>query len=261
VRIRPGGDAVPSLGEMLDTLFRPRFWHNLLGMRSRTFSILLSLVLLAGWAAFDLAATASAGEPATITFGFDFPNSDPEHYTISVESSGNAKYECSAKISADSEQREDYQYEFNFSDPNRARIFDLASQAHYFAGKIDSGNHRLAFTGSKKLTYQDGQHTYTADYNYSNSPAVEQLTELFQKVAATLEYGRHLAYYHRYQKLALDEELKRMEIQAKSNELSEIQAVQPILQKIFDDSSVMNVVRARAQRLIESAKAAGSASR
>jgi hypothetical protein len=33
------------------------------------------------------------------------------------------------------------------------------------------------------------------------------------------------------------------------------------LQKIFDDSSVMNVVRARAQRLIESAKAAGSASR
>src|SRR5579864_1805558 len=216
-------------------------------MRSRTFSILLSLVLFAGWSAFEVAtsATASAEEPATITFAFDFPNSDPAHYTISVDSNGRAKYECAAKTSADSEELETYQYEFNFSGANRDRIFDLASQAHYFAGKVDSGNRKLAFTGSKKLTYQDGQHSYSAGYNYSGLPAVQRLTELFQKVAATLEYGRHLDYYHRYQKLALDDELKSMEVQAKSNELSEMQAVQPILQKIFEDASVMNVVRAR----------------
>lgn len=69
-----------------------------------------------------------------------------------------------------------------------------------------------------------------------------------------MDYGRRLTYYHRYQKLALDEELKRMEAQALNKELVELQAVEPVLKQLYDDSSVMNVVRARAERLMEMAK-------
>ena len=134
---------------------------------------------------------------------------------------------------------------------NRERVFALTRQARYFAGEIDSGKNKLAFTGTKILTYQDGQHSSSARYNYSNLVPVQQLTTLFQNMEATLEYGRRLAYYHRYQKLALDDELKRMETQAKNNELSEIQSVAPVLQEILEDSSVINVVRARAKELIE----------
>jgi cell fate (sporulation/competence/biofilm development) regulator YlbF (YheA/YmcA/DUF963 family) len=194
---------------------------------------------------------AGAAGPATVTFTLDFPNSEPDHYSISVQSDGHAHYECSAKISPDSEDREAYQTEFNFSDATRTRIFDLASQAHYFAGKIDSGNHRLAFTGAKKLAYRDDQRNFTADYNFSTLPSVQQLTNLFQNVAATLEFGRRLAHYHRYQKLALDEELKQMQDQAEHGNLAELQAVRSILQEIFDDPSVINVVRARAQQIME----------
>jgi hypothetical protein len=192
-----------------------------------------------------------AAEPATVTFTLDFPGSDPEHYSISVRFDGGARYECSAKISTESDDRETYQTEFIFSDATRARIFDLAAQAHYFSGKIDSGNHKLANTGVKKLAYKDGQRESTATYNFSPQPAVQQLTTLFQSVSATLEFGRHLAYYHRYQKLALDEELKRTEDQARRGDLVELQAIKPVLQEIYADSSVMNVVRARAQRIIE----------
>ena len=42
-----------------------------------------------------------------------------------------------------------------------------------------------------------------------------------------------------------------MEAQAKNSELSEIQGVAPVLQEIVDDTSVINVVRARAKELIE----------
>jgi hypothetical protein len=192
-----------------------------------------------------------AAEPATIIFSLDFPNSDPEHYSIAVEADGRARYECRGRLSKDSEETESYQAEFTFSEPNRARIFDLAAQAHYFSGKVDSGNKKLAFTGAKKLTYKDSLHDSIAAYNYSSVPAVQQLTTLFQGVAATLEFGRRLTYYHRYQKLALDDELKRMETQARSGELSEIPAVKAILQEIYDDSSVMKVVRARAERIID----------
>jgi len=52
----------------------------------------------------------------------------------------------------------------------------------------------------------------------------------------------------------LDEELKRMEDMAKGNSLEEIQAIEPILRRIAADPTVINVVRARAQRLAEQAE-------
>src|SRR5208282_6712524 len=130
-----------------------------------------------------------AADPATVKFSLDFPGSDPEHYSISVAPDGHATYECSAKISADSDERENYQSEFTFSEATRSRIFDLAAQSHYFSGKIDSGNHKLAFTGAKKLAYKDSQRSFTADYNFSLLPPVQQLTALFQSVGATLDFG------------------------------------------------------------------------
>ena len=55
-------------------------------------------------------------DPATITFSLDFPKSNPERYSIAVQSDGRAHYECSGKISDDSEDRETYETEFTFSD-------------------------------------------------------------------------------------------------------------------------------------------------
>jgi len=76
---------------------------------------------------------------------------------------------------------------------------------------------------------------------------------LFQNLSTTLEFGRRLQYFHHYQKLALDEELKRMEGIADQDNLEEMAAVVPILRQIVTDTSVINPVRARAQRLIERA--------
>jgi hypothetical protein len=220
---------------------------NHAGMRTRSLPPwpLLALFLL-----FSIS-LCNAADPATITFSLDFPNSSPEHYSVAVQSDGHAHYESSGKISADSDVRDDYQTDFIFSDATRVRIFELATKAHYFSGKVDSGNKKLAFTGAKKLVYKDGQRNSSADYNYSQQPTVQQLTSLFQSVAATLEFGRRLTYFHRYQKLALDDELKRMEDQAKRGDLVELQAVSPVLQHIYEDTSVMNVVRARALRIME----------
>ena len=42
-----------------------------------------------------------------------------------------------------------------------------------------------------------------------------------------------------------------MEDQAKRGELAELQAVSPVLKEIYEDTSVINVVRARARRIME----------
>src|SRR2546423_15533656 len=107
----------------------------MLGAR-RSFLTLSLLWLVILWCPIQ----SKSAEPARITFSLDFPNSDPAHYSITVASDGHATYECLTKMSADSDDEENYQAGFEFSGPTRTKIFDLAAQAHYFAGKIDSGN-------------------------------------------------------------------------------------------------------------------------
>jgi len=203
-----------------------------------------------------VAAQAQQTVVPTVTFTCDFPGSEPDHYAISVSADGNAVYDSDSKLS-DSAASEPFHSEFTVSQASRTRVFDLAKRAHYFEGDIDSKKKNLASTGVKTLAYKDAQKSTRATYNYSPVPAVEDLTAFFQSLSTTLEFGHRLDYYLRYQKLALDEELKRMEEMSNSGGLVEISAVAPILQKIADDPAVIKVVRARAQRLMLAPAAKG----
>jgi hypothetical protein len=193
--------------------------------------------------------------PAAVTFTLDFPDSQPEHYSIRVSSNGSAHYQSSGRLSADSDETDSFDMDFAVTAETRQRIFDLAAKAGYFQKDVDSHHKGLAFTGRKTLSYKDAQRSGESTYNYSSNPAVQELSDLMQSLSATLEFGHRLQYDHRYQKLALDEELKRMEEMARDNQLIEVAAIQSILDQIIADQSVMNVTRARAQRLLERAGA------
>ena len=191
--------------------------------------------------------------PAAVTFTLDFPTSQPEHYSIRVQSDGSARYQSSGRVSADSDETDSFDLDFTLAAETRQKIFELAAKAGYFQKDVDSHHKGLAFTGKKTLAYKDAQRSGESTYNYSSNPAVQDLTSLMQSLSATLEFGHRLQYDRQYQKLALDEELKRMEEMARSNRLVEVTAIQPILDQIIADPSVINVTRARAQRLLERA--------
>ena len=196
--------------------------------------------------------------PAAVTFTIDFPTSQPEHYSIRVQSDGLARYQSRGRRSPDSDEtdsreNDNFDLDFTVAAETRQRIFELAAKAGYFQKDVDSHHKDLAFTGKKTLAYQDARRSGEATYNYSLKPAVQDMTSLMQSLSATLEFGHRLQYDHQYQKLALDEELKRMENLARNNELIEVAAIQPILDQIIADQSVINVTRARAQRLLERA--------
>jgi hypothetical protein len=201
--------------------------------------------------------------PAVVTFTIDFPTSQPEHYSIRVQSDGLARYQSSGRRSPDSDETDSHEndshdndsfdLDFTLAAETRQKIFELAAKAGYFQKDVDSHHKDLAFTGKKTLAYKDARRSGEATYNYSLKPAVQDMTSLMQSLSATLEFGHRLQYDHQYQKLALDEELKRMEGLARNNELIEVAAIQPILDEIIADQSVINVTRARAQRLLERA--------
>ena len=234
------------------------FWHNRYWMflpRLKSFKGLRKCpaLLLFSLGCFLLPAAAQQSTP-TVTFTCDFPGSEPDHYVIAVSEDGSASYDSESKLSPESDESDSFHLDFTVSQAARVRVFDLAKRAHYFEGEIDSRKKNLASTGAKTLAYKDAQKSTHATYNYSPLPPVQELTAFFQSLSATLEFGHRLDYYLRYQKLALDEELKRMEEMSNSGGLEEILSVAPILEKIKDDPSVINVVRARAQRLLQAAR-------
>jgi hypothetical protein len=190
-------------------------------------------------------------EQAAVTFTLDFPGSQPGHYSVQVQSDGKARYESSGRPSSGSDESDNFDYEFTISPATREKIFALSAKAGYFQKDLDSHRKNMAFTGKKTLSYKDAQRSGDSTYNYSPDVAVQELTNLFQGLSATLELGHRLEYSLRYQKLALAEDLKRTEESARLSPPVEIQAIAPILQQIIADSSVMNVTRARAQRLLE----------
>ncbi len=209
-------------------------------------------------------ACSQAEAPAVVTFSLDFPASQPKHYSIRVQADGSARYQSSGSLPADSDEtnsrdndndngNDSFDLDFTLAVGTRQKIFQLAAKAGYFQKDVDSHHKNLAFTGKKTLGYKDARRSGESTYNYSTNPAVQDLTVLMQSLSSTLEFGHRLQYDHHFQKLALDEELKNMEELARANQLTGVTAIQPILDQIIADPSVINITRARAQRLLERA--------
>jgi len=216
--------------------------------------LLISFLLIVSSVVADAQPPAPAGEsPAVVTFTLDFPESQPEHYSLRVPSDGPAHYESSGRLSSDSDTTDSFDFDFTLSPETRSRIFALAAKAGYFQKDLDAHHKNIAFTGKKTLSYRDPHRAGESTYNFSSNPAAQELTALLQNLSATLEFGHRFDYDRRYQKLALDEELKRMEQMETTHMLVEVSAIQPILEQIVADPSVINVARARAQRLLEGA--------
>jgi len=187
---------------------------------------------------------------ATVGFTLDFQGANPSHYEIVISSDGNGSYSSNGQLDQHSEPADPAALKFTISENIRSQMFDLVKKTHYLKGNVDSGHKNIANTGNKVLSYKDADNNSQASYNYSPVPAIQELTAIFQGLSTTLEFGRRLTYFRKYEKLALDDDLKRMEQMQREKNLGDLQAISPVLNGIANDPSVMNVSRARALRLL-----------
>ena len=188
----------------------------------------------------------------TITFDRYWEDATPQEFIITLKSSGEASYVSRdpTRIDKDSAGPDpDYTVEFTMSPANRDLIFTMAKETNYFQGDFDY-KHKVANTGKKTLTYADPIRHFETTYNFSENKNIEQTTKLFVAISATIEHGRKLQFLRRFDKLSLDTELKGMEDMAHNGYLAEIQIIAPLLQNIVNDTSVLNMARERAKRLL-----------
>jgi hypothetical protein len=199
--------------------------------------------------------TAQRPAAPTVTFTFDWASVEPHRYVISVDSSGNAIYRSwtadqTAEPSGDGDP---YTLKSAVSAAARDRIFALARQLNYFNGDFEYHKHPVAKTGDKTLAYAGSDKQYVTRYNWSQNAGIGELTELFQGMSTTIESGRRLERLYRFGPLGLDEELKSLEGLAAEHQATELQLIAPILERLAQDSAVLNIARRRAQHILQMA--------
>lgn len=196
----------------------------------------------------------------TVTFTFNWPSIEPHRYVISVDSNGDAAYQSwTTEAGADQPVGEPYALKFTASAGARGRIFDLARQLKYFQGDFEYRKHRVADTGEKTLAYADPDKRYETRYNWSENPAIDQLTALFQGMSTTIESGRRLTRLLRFDRLGLDQELKNVERVAVDGRATELQIIAPVIEQLAADPGVMNIARQRARHILQLSAGAASA--
>jgi hypothetical protein len=191
----------------------------------------------------------------TITFDRVWEAYKPQNVTITVQSTGSARYVSRNPFTPPEPGADpDYTLDFTLSSRSQQKLFREAREANYFDGDFSFKKHVVASTGKKTLTYSDPVRHFSTTYDYSDNKAIEEITNLFSGISNTIEHGRKLAYLHRFDKLGLEDELKAMEDAAESHNLAEVQIIAPTLKSIQDDTKVLNIARQRAKRLLAKAK-------
>jgi hypothetical protein len=226
----------------------------------RCLNCLVLVMILAAIGGAQNATKASIPPDATVTFECYWEPATPQRYVIVVPETGNARYTSQSpqqSPDANGVADEGYQQEFATSPAVRAKLFQLAEQAGYFNGDFDFKKHAIANTGNKTLSYSDATKQFSTAYNWSENPAIDQLTRIFHGISVTIEHGRKLKFLRRFDKLGLEAELKGMERQAELHELAELQIIGTLLENIANDTAVLNIARQRARRLLEQSKVEG----
>jgi hypothetical protein len=191
----------------------------------------------------------------TITFDRVWESYKPQNVNITVQATGPAKYISRNPFTPPDQAGPDpdYLFEFTLSARNQEKLFRDAREANYFNGDFSYKKHAVATTGKKTLTYADPNRYFETTFDYSENRAIQEITNIFAGISNTIEHGRKLVFLRRFDKLGLEDELKAMEEAAESHNLAELQIIQPTLESIAADGTVLNIARQRAKRLLAKA--------
>jgi hypothetical protein len=193
--------------------------------------------------------------------GFDYENKQlqPAKYAFLIDSSGSGHFHSEP---GDPPPKDTPGYQslaepldrtVELSKPTVDQIFSTAKAAKWFTIPCEDTKDKIAFQGTKKLSYQGPEGSGACTYNWSKSNAIEKVTSTFEAIAFTLEEGRRLEVEHKHSRLALDQELGLLIDAVKGGHALELQTIQPILQEIVDDEAVLDRARSKAKKLLDSA--------
>jgi hypothetical protein len=212
----------------------------------------LATILSPAWAQETQSPVPPAPMQAHISFDFARIGLPVPKYRLDVRQDGSATYEGEAAEQTTSPllTPQPFTRTLTLSSSTTAHLFALSLHLKHFAVPCASKAKNMADTGTKTLTYTGSDATGSCTYNFSENKDVEQLTQIFQGIAETMDEGRELDRLHRFDRLGLDAATSLLSQEISAGRALEVQTIAASLDSIASDADVMERVRLRAKTLL-----------
>ncbi len=195
---------------------------------------------------------------AEVTFSYENQQLQPAKYKMVIYEDGSGHFHSepgSTPLDASASYQplaQQLDRSIQLSPATIDKIFSTAKGQRFFSVACEDTKNKVAFQGTKELSYSSSAGHGSCIYNWSKIVAIQRLTSILESIAFTLEEGRRLEIEHKHDRLSLDSELGALLDAAKDDRAAEMQNIQSTLQRIVDDGEVMDRARLRAKKLLES---------
>jgi hypothetical protein len=218
----------------------------------------------AGWqalaalivAAFALPSQGQAG--AVIQMDFSNPSLTPPRWTLVLHPDGSGHFRSERSNAATENQQSPDSPKLQAPDQDRdiqlsahfaQRVFETARNHKWFNEECES-HLNVAFQGLKKLSYAGPEGKGSCEFNYSRDKQIAALGDSLLAVAATIQEGARLQKLLLHDRLGLDNEMEYLVSASGDGQVQQLCAIREILERIAEDSAVMERVRKRARALL-----------
>lgn len=190
-----------------------------------------------------------------ITVEFNAPSLIPAHWTLTLHSDGSAHFHSDRALpdpltsdpTAPSLPLIDR--DLKLSPEFTQRFFSTARERNFFNIKCESHN-KVAFQGTKTLTYSGPDGQGSCQFNYSSDKKIQDLGDSVTALVASIVEGIKLASLETHDRLGLDREMDYVVEAAKDGRLQQISVIREQLEHLAADEALLERVRHRARHLL-----------
>jgi hypothetical protein len=222
---------------------------------ARALAVLAALLPAAVVAAQQPAAS-PADSPAAIEVQVTNPGVAPPLWKLSLDENGRGQFDAEAGPPHSAVKDEIVLGEIHrpvqFSPGFTAHVFAVARERKFFAFPCE-GHMKVAFQGTKRLSYTGPDGSGACEYNYSRDKAIQELGESFMAVETTLLFGARLEKLLQHDRLGLDQAMEDLAAAVHSGSAIEVGAIRETLDRIASDDEVLERARRKARLLLAQA--------
>jgi hypothetical protein len=204
-------------------------------------------------AALTLAMQALGDPGPVLKVDYSNPGLTPAHWVLTLSPDGSGHFR-SERGDAPMDPEEGLEAanvdrDIKVSAQFAGRVFDVVHQTRLFTAGCDS-HMKVAFQGWKKLSYSGPDGNAECTFNYSKVKGIEWLGESMVAVASTIVEGARLENLLQHDRLGLDREMGYLVDASADGRIQQLCSIRGILERLADDSAVMDRVRKRARTLL-----------
>jgi hypothetical protein len=220
-------------------------WLSLGGVKLRA----LGLITCAAFLVPALSAQQSA------VFQIDFTNLQlvPSHWTLKLSPDGSGQFDAEGGQPMPQEAKTilagDVHRPVQLSPAFTEQVFSTARTRRWFAFPCES-HMKVAFQGTKRLSYSGPEGSGACEYNYSKDKEIEELGNSLMAVEFTILSGARMEKLLQHDRLGLDEELDNLMTALHEGSAGEVGTIRETLTRIASDDQVMDRVRRKARQLL-----------